>query len=531
MSHLSAALPPLFFGTLSIFAFVARCSAATINTDYAVFQNQFFAFSEQIDTRISGETADPDRDGLSNLLEYGLRLDPKTADSGSPVVLTEDNGYSVITFLRRKDAIDLGYTVEVSANLTVWNAGPDFTAEIAVTPIDDQADWVTVRDLTPHSAAGRHFIRLRIAQVTRLAIKTDPQATPLTRIFYANLQALQDLDVVAFGQQFSTWRGIEENGAGNWMGDLDRSDIQSVTGSHPAVTGWNFATYLNLSPSSRNDFAQRIIDDYTRNTIVTIHWPMNNIINGEDNNDTTGMYATPSILALAVTPGEDANHNLLVNLDTFATFLDLLHKDDVPIPIIFRPFHEMNGGFHWWGTGGNHKMQEYVAMWKYVLSYLRDTKGIHQLIYAYAPAGNQLTLGTTEEYLENWPGDTWVDICGVDLYTKDSDPSTWNEKMQTTYEVAAERSMPAAFTELGRKDGLYGTPNNAWWTSRVLADFDLGSNPLWTKCAYMLTWTQQGSTSFFIPYPGHPQTEDFKTFVNDPHVMLQNKLPPMYRIW
>lgn len=365
------------------------------------------------------------------------------------------------------------------------------------------------------------------------ATKTDSSATAMTQALYNNLNTLMAMNATAFGQQYATWTGINSGGGGTWTSDADRSDIKSVTGFHPAVTGWSFATYLNLSATGKTNFVQRLKDDFNRNTIITIHWPMENLITGGNDNDTTGMngYPTtsdPTILQRAVTNGDACNTTLNANLDAFATFLGLLNEGGNPIPIIFRPFHEMNGAGHWWGTGSNNDFTEYKALWNYVLSYLKNTKNIHQLLYAYAPAGNKMTAGTIAEYLENWPGDASVDVCGVDLYTKDGDPSTWNAKMETTYQVASTRSMPAAFTELGCKDGLAYTTNNQWWTSRVLADFNKSSNPLWTKCAFMLTWTQQDASSFFVPYPGHSQTADFNNFVNDSHILLQPDLPPMY---
>ena len=358
-------------------------------------------------------------------------------------------------------------------------------------------------------------------------LKTDPQATPLTSIFYANLQTLGAANGTAFGQQYGTWSGVNADGTA-WTGDANRSDLKSVTGKHPAVTGWNFQTYLGLSSSStRATFVQRIIDDFNRNTIIAVHWPMNNPITGGNDNDVTGQSASPSILARCVTAGDPVNATLRANLDAFAAFVGLLTVNGTPIPILFRPFHEMNGAGHWWGSGALNNTTEYKALWNYVLAYLRDTKGLHQLVYVYAPNGK---INTTADYLANWPGDISVDVCGIDTYLVDSDPSVWNANLELVWQVANPRGMPAAFAEIGYKNGLQGSANPAWWTTRVLADFNLAANPLWKKCAYMMSWTNSSPTSYFVPYPGSPQASDLVNCVGDPHVLLQPDLPSMYTV-
>ena len=134
----------------------------------------------------------------------------------------------------------------------------------------------------------------------RAATKTDANATQLTQALYTNLRALQASNSTAFGEQFGTWQGVNADGSG-WQGDFNRSDIKSMTGSHPAMTGWNIQTYLSLSPVGQSTFVQRVKDDFNRNTIIGFHWTMNNPISGGPDTDTTGVGQTPSVLARAVT--------------------------------------------------------------------------------------------------------------------------------------------------------------------------------------------------------------------------------------
>lgn len=383
------------------------------------------------------------------------------------------------------------------------------------------------------------LIALAFTSSASLAVtKADPNATASTQALYNNLKILQESNSTAFGQQFSTWQGIEPNGI-SWLGDADRSDIKTVTGSHPAVVGWNIQTYLELpDESSKALFIQRVKEAYERNSIITFHWTMKNLITLGDDRDRTGWNGYPvpggplpqnaTILARAVTPGDayGTNANLIKHLDDFANLLSQLTVNGRPIPILFRPFHEMHGDAQWW-TDGN--PAEYIAFWRYVQSYLRESKGIHHLLYVYAPGGGKMDANTTAEYLRYWPGDDAVDVCGMDLYGGD-----YNAYMLTTHAVASSKGMVAAFTEIGpgTGKGLYGVSNSTtWWTSNVLAAFNNPTNPLWSKTAYMMTWTNNKTNNYFVPYySGHSQAADFVNFTNgaNSNVLLLPELPPMY---
>lgn len=363
------------------------------------------------------------------------------------------------------------------------------------------------------------------------ATHTDNNATATTQVFYDNLKALQAANATAFGAQSTTWEGLNANES-PWTGDVDRSDIKTVTGFYPAVTGWNIDKYFDLPETAtppaldKADFRQRVTSDFNRNTIITFYWPMNNVITGGSDRDLTGVDATPdatpSILVRAITTGDAANTRLNGYLDDFATLLGQLDQSDgTPMPIIFRPFHEMNTvDVFWWAAGDP---GEFRALWQYVSNYLKD-KGIHQLLYAYAP----LRANSTSAYEKYWPGDAYVDICGVDQYSAD-----WNASFEVVSDFASSRDMVAAYTEIGHVGGISPTKlvpaDPTWWTSNILVAFNQASNPLWTKCAYMMAWSNLTSTNYHLPfYYDHPHGPDLRAFVGDPHVLLQPDLPPMY---
>src|SRR5687768_18282740 len=70
----------------------------------------------------------------------------------------------------------------------------------------------------------------------------DAQATAETKALYKNLHRLAKKHSL-FGHQHAT-----EYGHG-WLGEHARSDVKSVTGSHPAVIGVDFNTLTANNPS------------------------------------------------------------------------------------------------------------------------------------------------------------------------------------------------------------------------------------------------------------------------------------------
>ena len=69
------------------------------------------------------------------------------------------------------------------------------------------------------------------------------------------------------------------------------------------------------------------------------------------------------------------------------------------------------------GFGGEEKYctpEELKQLWQFTDSYLRDTKNIHQLLYAY----NTDRFYSKEEYLLKYPGDEWMDVIGFDIYQR-----------------------------------------------------------------------------------------------------------------
>jgi hypothetical protein len=121
-------------------------------------------FSNRLDdASVSGDKADPDFDGVSNLGEFLYGLNPTLADaqSGHLPVLTRTNGDWNVRFICREHAQTwpTRWVYEFSTNLTSWTEGVpgiDYS-DLAVIPNGDGTETVTFHVL---SNAAFRFVRV-----------------------------------------------------------------------------------------------------------------------------------------------------------------------------------------------------------------------------------------------------------------------------------------------------------------------------------------------------------------------------------
>lgn len=347
----------------------------------------------------------------------------------------------------------------------------------------------------------------------------DKKATAETKALYKNLYSLSK-DHILFGHQHAT-----EYGHG-WAGDSNRSDVKSVTGSHPAVIGVDFG---GLSGRPQNEIEKtkislrkNISDTYDRGGVTTVAWHFSNPVSAG------GFYWVDTVSKPAVKyiiPGgshHEVYKQILTTIGEFA--LSVKGKDGKLVPMIFRPWHEFDGYWFWWGR--NHcTIDEFKTLWRFTVSYLRDSIGVHNFIYAFSP--DNLFI-TEAQFTERYPGNEWVDMVGIDNYGDFGRYGKYNveagiKKLKIVSDFAEKNKKLAAFTETG----LESIPNQKWWTEVLLRSLRAEK----MRLCYVLVWRNDrtSETHYYAPFPGHISAPDFIEFYKDPYTLFELDLKNIYK--
>ncbi len=359
-----------------------------------------------------------------------------------------------------------------------------------------------------------------ISQIANAQKKSpiDIKATQETKTLFTNLMKLSKKHTL-FGHQHAT-----EYGHG-WAGDENRSDVKSVVGSHPAVIGVDLSGFSGRPPEAiqktKDDLKKNVIDTYNRGGVTTVAWHFPNPVSGG------GFYWNDSVSLPAVKyiiPGGEAHEKYKEILKGIGEWAHSLKgSDGALVPVIFRPYHEFDGGWFWWGKPHCTK-EEFISLWRFTVSYLRDSLDVHNFLYAFSP-DNKFT--TEEMFLERYPGDEWVDMVGLDNYgdmgrNNSYDLAAASLKLKIVSDYAKKKGKLAAFTETG----LESIPNTTWWTEtllKVMRTYDM-------NLSYVLVWRNdtRSETHYYAPFPEQVSVPDFIKFYNDPYTLFEKDLKNIY---
>jgi mannan endo-1,4-beta-mannosidase len=353
-------------------------------------------------------------------------------------------------------------------------------------------------------------------------LPADKAATPQTKNLLHNLHHLVQGGAYLVGHQDATAYGV------HWKYQPNRSDVKDVTGDFPALYGWELADIekdnnggVNIDSVPFATMRLLIQQAYERGGVNTISWHANHPVTGGNAWDTTGTAVQ------AILPGGSHHQVYCRWLNTLSEFMKgLKSKKGEPIPILFRPFHELTGRWFWWGTHGCTPAQ-YKALFRFTVQYLQQ-QGVHQLLYVY----NTADFNSEAEFAERFPGNDVVDIVSFDTYqygdaaTDSSFTNRISQQLALAGHFARANGKLLALAETGYE----AIPYDNWWTGRLRKA--IAANPI----AYVMIWRNHGyhetmkKMHYYMPYKGHNSSKDFIQFYKLPETIFQKeaKLKKLY---
>ena len=365
--------------------------------------------------------------------------------------------------------------------------------------------------------------------LTTTNVKTfmvDLNATAETVALFYNLKKLAKTKF-AIGQQ-DAFNSFYNNGSSA------QSDIKKTTGYDPAVLGsdFMFITDKNNNGQVSNWYYQQEViitadvkEAYEKGMINIFCWHLREPNKEEsfyasDMTDAAKTTAFKSIL-----PGGVNHAWYKTKLDKMASVVsNLKGSNGKLIPIIFRPFHEFDGNWFWWGADYC-SPEEYKTAFQFTVDYLKNTKGIHNILYAFSPDNS---YSTSTAYLSRYPGDAYVDVIGMDNYGDfnnqgQAGSDRANAKLKMISDLAVTKVKIAALTETGYQVTATTPAVNGWFSTYLY-------NALTSKnleISFVMFWNNTTS-GYWVPTPTDSNAQDFKTFAAKPKSVLVNTLPKMY---
>lgn len=213
---------PLVVCFASVIAFTSGVARAT---PWEVWQSEKFSAAELADLTSTGPLADPDHDGVRNIIEYATAMSP-TASDAIPQSLTRTESAIEYVYTKNKSASDVTYQVEWSDALDgVWSSD-NVTAGV----MTDAATTQQIKALVPVGGAQR-FVRLRITATPTAHLDNPFVGTTFYRNvdYMASVRASADLQGGAVGEQmkqvanFPTFLWLDSIAAVNGTGGYSRS--------------------------------------------------------------------------------------------------------------------------------------------------------------------------------------------------------------------------------------------------------------------------------------------------------------------
>lgn len=208
------------------------------------------------------------------------------------------------------------------------------------------------------------------------------------------------------------------SGHHNYSQNMDQwhKYVEDLTGKSPAIWGSDFINYFEEGNAEAiiKEATQRHRDGY----IVTLMWHT-----GRPQDDPPFDWKTSTQGEMSeqewndlITPGTDLHEKWIHRVDTIASYLKQLQ--DLKVPVLWRPYHEMNGIWFWWGDKKG--KDGFEALWKMMYERFVNHHHLSNLIWVWntnAPRDKENDEAYAYELY--FPGLQYVDVLAADVYHND----------------------------------------------------------------------------------------------------------------
>ena len=386
-----------------------------------------------------------------------------------------------------------------------WNNGSETlattkTAEVAL-PEGVYTITLTVTDAAGATASDVVTINVLMSGSY---VPIDENATQETKNLLSNLGNIANSDQFIFGQEFPLSFKLNRLSY-----DLTTSDCKDVIGDHPGVYGIDPHYMLYKSDTEKQLHIDEAKQAYQNGAVVTLDFHQQSRTDHKIYMSEITSETDKALLYDIVNNNNGARTWFYEELDAI---IDIINND-LGFPVVWRLYHEMGGGWFWWGSEAKyHSSDLYISFYQLAVDYIKEKSDL--VLFAWSP-----NYPLDESY---YPGDAYVDIVGVDIY--EPTKTTLKSSLVNLSSFALEHNKIAVLAETGYRNDYINTKPE-FWSDIVLDAIKEGSDDI--RIAWVLAWFNAPWTSLqsdlFIPNNDSPQNakDEFNLFKNDQLTLFQ----------
>lgn len=219
------------------------------------------------------------------------------------------------------------------------------------------------------------------------------------------------------------------SGQHNYNSDMDKYSqrAQEITGNYPALWGSDFIWNYDKDPGEK--IVAEAIKRHREGQIITLMWHAGRPVDNPpfDWKGSIQAELTDEEWKELITPDSPLNKRWIKQIDVVAGYLKQLN--DAGVPVLWRPFHEMNGVWFWWGDKKGE--DGFIKLWKMMYDRYVDHHGLNNLIWVWnANAPRDIPMDEAFSYHLFYPGADYVDVLAADVYHFDYEQKDYNELLE-----------------------------------------------------------------------------------------------------
>ena len=156
-----------------------------------------------------------------------------------------------------------------------------------------------------------------------------------------------------------------------------------------------------------------------------------------------------------LTPGTKLYMSWRSQVDSIAFYLKKLQ--DAHVPVLWRPYHEMNGKWFWWG--GRIGKYGTATLYRQLFDRLVNHHKLNNLIWMWSvdrPVKHEM------QFSDFYPGNEFLDIISLDVYRKDFNQSYYDSL------IVLSKGKPLVLAEVGNPPTLEILKNQPKWAFYVI---------------------------------------------------------------